>query len=454
MAKWFKEFPLALKNGTDKIRSVSESGSHPRANKAGLLISIGTKTGHRKNSSADSAAGGGGVGLLSGKNRKNSGAEVSRNGVGSQKDGKAWDTLLAGKSRKNSKAEALLEEQHRPPKTSPPACAYISRMIRVDKQDKSPNFTISGTAGSPVSSEAEKPAAQSKTGTLIIVEDYADPFDAQKTKEQRDAERVGENDGYMEPYDAQQMITEIRRRGSKDLLKVCMSADGSEGPAEKGQPAAIYDNPYEGSGDGERTKPELDQRPATEYELPWEWRKQHIVRTLSAQFDNPVKEETCFHTLTMQTQMLQQQQHLRQKSRSQKILRSSHPTLLPSTLPCSSPDGEACCVDPLLPLEKQSWYHGCVTRQEAEFQLQSCREASFLVRNSESDSSKYSIALKTSQGCVHIIVAQTKENGFTLDQSSCVFPSIPEVVHHYRTSRLPFTGAEHMTLLHPVPRIH
>lgn len=41
-----------------------------------------------------------------------------------------------------------------------------------------------------------------------------------------------------------------------------------------------------------------------------------------------------------------------------------------------------------------SWYHGCVTRQEAEFQLQSCKEASFLVRNSESDSSKYSIALK------------------------------------------------------------
>lgn len=41
-----------------------------------------------------------------------------------------------------------------------------------------------------------------------------------------------------------------------------------------------------------------------------------------------------------------------------------------------------------------SWYHGCVTRQEAEFQLQPCREASFLVRNSESDNSKYSIALK------------------------------------------------------------
>lgn len=61
---------------------------------------------------------------------------------------------------------------------------------------------------------------------------------------------------------------------------------------------------------------------------------------------------------------------------------------------------------------------------------------------------------RTSQGCVHIMVAQTKENGYTLDQSSCVFPSIPEVVHHYCTQRLPFNGAEHMTLLHPVPRVY
>ena len=61
---------------------------------------------------------------------------------------------------------------------------------------------------------------------------------------------------------------------------------------------------------------------------------------------------------------------------------------------------------------------------------------------------------RTSQGCVHIIVAQTKESGYTLDQSRCVFPSIPEVVHHYSTRKLPFNDAEHMNLLHPVPRVH
>lgn len=79
---------------------------------------------------------------------------------------------------------------------------------------------------------------------------------------------------------------EIRRRGSKDLLKVCVLVEGSAGMAEEGQsaPLQIYDVPYEGSGDGDRTvatRPELDPRPTTEYELPWEWKKEHIVRTLS-----------------------------------------------------------------------------------------------------------------------------------------------------------------------------
>lgn len=176
MAKWFKEFPINLKNGTDRIRSASESGSQPRANKAGLVASIGTKTtgsktSLRKNSSGDSTGGGGGGGgggvgsLLSGRNRKNSAIELSRNGVSSLKDGKVWDTLLSGKSRKNSKAEPVFEEQqqqHRPLKSSPSANSYINRLIRVDKLDKSPNFNSSTITSQP---EAEKPV-QCKTETV------------------------------------------------------------------------------------------------------------------------------------------------------------------------------------------------------------------------------------------------------------------------------------------------
>lgn len=57
------------------------------------------------------------------------------------------------------------------------------------------------------------PSAGAVPPQVIILEDYADPYDAKRTKGQREAERLGENDGYMEPYDAQQMITGGCRTG-------------------------------------------------------------------------------------------------------------------------------------------------------------------------------------------------------------------------------------------------
>ncbi|KAM4600313.1 SH2 domain-containing adapter protein E [Polymixia lowei] len=490
MAKWFKDFPINLKNGTERVRSASESGPQTRPKPAFSRDSL--KGNQRKD-------GVGGVGgLLAGRNRKNSAIELGRNST--SPGGTVWDSLTNGKGRKNSKLEISTSDENRQPRTSSLAQAYISRMIKVDKQDKT--HKVNGKSEQRVP-ENEGKRQDIKTATLIILEDYADPFDAEKTKEQREAERAGVNDGYMEPYDAQVIITEVRRRGSKDLLKVCVLLDRGQGKGkgEEGKPAPlnIYDTPYEGGLEGDTegvwipvTRPESDVRPPGEYELPWEWRKEDIVRALSAQFEavdcSPSKEASSASSR-------QQQQHtLRQKNWNHKALVSTSPssssspsfpsspilklsplsppspsfaTLKPSsptklsppspTSPAAPLDGEAVKVDPALPLEKQSWYHGSVSRQQAETQLQRCREASFLVRDSESGTSKYSIALKTSQSCVHIIVAQTKSSkglGYTLDQSSCVFSSIPEVVRHYCTHRLPFTGAEHMTLQHPVPRPH
>ncbi|CAG6015403.1 unnamed protein product [Menidia menidia] len=495
MAKWFRDFPINLKNGAERARSASESGPQTRPKPCFSRDSL--KGNQRKD--------GGVGGLLAGRNRKNSASELGRNNSGY--GGTVWDSLTNGKGRKNSKVEAGTSEENRQVKTSSLAQAYISRMIKVDKQDKTPK--LNGISEQKLA-ETEKGRSDIKT-TLIILEDYADPFDAEKTKGQREAERSGVNDGYMEPYDAQVIITEVRRRGSKDLLKVCVLVDRGqkEGKGEEGtaSPPNIYDTPYEGGLEGDSegvwipvTRPESDVRPAGEYELPWEWRKEDIVRALSAQFEavdcSPTKESAS----TSGRQQQQQQQTLRQRNWSHKTLvstspstsssqsfpsspilklsplaspSSSFPTLKLSSLsPSSSPtklsppsptstsaplDVETARVDSSLPLEKQSWYHGSVSRQQAEAQLQRCREASFLVRDSESGTSKYSIALKTSQSCVHIIVAQTKSSkglGYTLDQSSCVFSSIPELVYHYCSHRLPFTGAEHMTLQHPVSKPH
>ncbi|NXG16509.1 SHE protein, partial [Grallaria varia] len=371
-----------------------------------------------------------------------------------------------GKMRKNSRAEGGTAEG--PPKT---CGTYINRLIKVEAAEKNgkgyPGAAPAGPPG-PEQDKGKPPKTETKCPVrpavpvvcplqVIILEDYADPYDAKRTKGQRDAERLGENDGYMEPYDAQQMITEIRRRGSKDpLVKAILLLDG---PGESGEGVAklepakrpggkevagkgpqLYDTPYEpGEGvaggtperrarAGDGRLPENDERPAGEYEQPWEWKKEQIVKALSVQFEGPErpKEETL-------------RQHLRQKSWTPKMLK-----------PAGSEHSEGERVDPALALEKQPWYHGAITRAEAESRLQPCREAGYLVRTSETGSGKYSIALKTSQGCVHIIVAQTKDNKYTLSQASGVFASIPEVVHYYSTEKLPFKGAEHMALLHPV----
>ncbi|XP_032872373.1 SH2 domain-containing adapter protein F-like, partial [Amblyraja radiata] len=98
-------------------------------------------------------------------------------------------------------------------------------------------------------------------------------------------DRVVVNDGYMEPYEAQRMMAEIRRRGSKEA---------------PGKPLPLYDTPYEpvenGGGNGEGAAervsaqrprdsrlPEDDERPPGEYDQPWEWKKERISKAFAGE---------------------------------------------------------------------------------------------------------------------------------------------------------------------------
>lgn len=178
MAKWFKDFPINLKNSNERIRSASESSSHSRA-KPGVAASMGTKVGtkgsQRKYSGAES--GGGMASLMSVRNRKNSAFELGRNGAntgGSIKDGKVWESLIPGKSRKNQfKLEPGMEE-HRPLKSLSSSNAYINRLIKVDKLDKNLNYN-SGTGGPGVQeTEKLKVTRKSETVSELIVKSCAD----------------------------------------------------------------------------------------------------------------------------------------------------------------------------------------------------------------------------------------------------------------------------------------
>ncbi|XP_063104136.1 SH2 domain-containing adapter protein F isoform X2 [Cavia porcellus] len=270
---------------------------------------------------------------------------------------------------------------------------------------------------------------------LAILEDYADPFDVQEMGEGSAGasgapEKIPENDGYMEPYEAQKMMAEIR---------------GSKEPAA--QPLPLYDTPYEPgeealSPEGEAAPwpresrlPEDDERPPEEYDQPWEWKKERISKAFAAQFEG--SEKSCLSP-----------------SREEK---GRAPPRLPAATPKpakalgtepSSPLGE--WTDPALPLEDQVWYHGAISRTDAENLLRLCKEASYLVRNSETSKNDFSLSLKSSQGFMHMKLSRTKEHKYVLGQNSPPFSSVPEIVHHYASRKLPIKGAEHMSLLYPV----
>ncbi|XP_009984438.1 PREDICTED: SH2 domain-containing adapter protein F [Tauraco erythrolophus] len=165
----------------------------------------------------------------------------------------------------------------------------------------------------------------------------------------------------MEPYEAQKMMAEIRQKGLR------------EAPA---RPLHLYDTPYEPvlggldmNGDRlacprprESRLPEDDERPPEEYDQPWEWKKERISKAFAGPSEglgygrtSPCREEKA-------------RAALRHGSSSLK----STKTLIAEAGPLR--------IDPALPLESQ-W-------------LRLCKEASYLVRNSETSKNDFSLSLK------------------------------------------------------------
>ncbi|KAG8575973.1 hypothetical protein GDO81_009726 [Engystomops pustulosus] len=388
-----------------------------------------------------------------------------------------------------------------------PEVKYVSpkhRLIKVDTGEKggsSPTSSHNPTTSSPgqscsgVQALKSPPAASvapqledCKQEKVIILEDYADPFDA-KQGSQTTGEIVTENDGYMEPYEAQKMMAEIRRRGSKDL------------PCK---PLHLYDTPYEPAENGiesegekssgqrprESRLPQDDERPPEEYDQPWEWKKDRISKAFAVEIKvikdlpwpppvgqlnsstNPQESDvsTSFSQQPPSSPHLTSQNSLEDSnaqldhddddktvmspSREDK-LRHTHRHSAENLKAIKNPSVEQIStvgerIDPSLPLESQFWYHGAISRTDAESLLRLCKEASYLVRNSETCKIDFSLSLKSSQGFMHMKLSRTKENQYVLGQNSPPFNSVPEIIHYYTSRKLPIKGAEHMSLLYPV----
>uniref|UniRef100_A0A8C5YWE8 SH2 domain containing adaptor protein B n=1 Tax=Marmota marmota marmota TaxID=9994 RepID=A0A8C5YWE8_MARMA len=278
-------------------------------------------------------------------------------------------------------------------------------------------------------SAAEESGA-GKKDKVTIADDYSDPFDAKNDLKSKAGK--GESAGYMEPYEAQRIMTEFQRQ---------------ESVRSQHKGIQLYDTPYEPEGqsvdsDSESTVsprlresklPQDDDRPADEYDQPWEWNRVTIP-ALAAQFNGGEKRQSS------PSPSRDRRRQLRAPGGGFKPIKHGSPEFCGIL-------GER--VDPAVPLEKQIWYHGAISRGDAENLLRLCKECSYLVRNSQTSKHDFSLSLKSNQGFMHMKLAKTKEK-YILGQNSPPFDSVPEVIHYYTTRKLPIKGAEHLSLLYPV----
>ncbi|XP_061457348.1 SH2 domain-containing adapter protein D isoform X2 [Rhineura floridana] len=335
------------------------------------------------------------------------------------------------------------------------------RLIKVEASDLSRSKAVLATGSEEVIAQPDQAVGESE---------YSDPFDAHREAKEEAEEEVGlENNGYMEPYDAQKVVADLQHKSDRDEQKVKKSRIALQ----------LYDTPYEQkesevdpegtSADTPRESrlPQDDERPADEYDQPWEWKKNHISRAFAdpmeakvlpwpppvgqlpgteesldpeAQFENPEWGEWTSSATSSSAH--------KDRWRQPKHLAGGSKFGRPQSPEHSLPAAEH--IDPSLPLENQAWFHGTVSRADAESLLTLCKEGSYLVRNSKTSRNDYSLSLRSSQGFMHMKFTRTKDKKYVLGQNSAPFDSIPEVIHHYTAQELPIKGAEHLSLLYPV----
>ncbi|XP_071097802.1 SH2 domain-containing adapter protein E-like [Haliotis cracherodii] len=109
-------------------------------------------------------------------------------------------------------------------------------------------------------------------------------------------------------------------------------------------------------------------------------------------------------------------------------------------------------INPIIPLHKQSWYQGRISRADAENTLRVCKEGSYLVRESESERGQYSLSIKSRIMNIHLRITKRSNGQFILGENSALFDTIPEMIDYYTQHQVPLKGTEHLTLLHPVDR--
>ncbi|XP_053317727.1 SH2 domain-containing adapter protein D [Spea bombifrons] len=261
------------------------------------------------------------------------------------------------------------------------------------------------------------------TSEVAVSNEYSDPFEVNNTEISNHKET--ENKSYMGPY---KNLTPVGEKQKAELLLYRC-------PHEKKNWPTFHDS----------WQPSDDERPADEYDQPWEWKKENINRAFKVQFEGS---------------------SWKNNSHKYKDLQPSSWSLNPPQphSPCFNPkfkeENESISQDTIhslfgenqdtkLSLQREAWYHGEISREDAERLLCETDLGSFLLRT-ENDGVCY-LSVRGCESILHVNVACV-EDRFQLGDIGPSFPCIQDLIQYYLQSPLFVPGEGQVSLKCPVER--
>eukprot|EP00794_Sanderia_malayensis_P009585 gene9585-10572_t len=184
------------------------------------------------------------------------------------------------------------------------------------------------------------------------------------------------------------------------------------------------------------------KRPSDDYDAPWEWSEKSLSKAI-AKLPPPSAKQSEMSRERVESSLSNQSKPTMLQTNQRQHSTESAAQSQPSTLE------RAYEVDPTIPLENQSWYHGKISRYEAESLLRDLPDCSYLIRDSESAKTDFSLSLRNHNEPMHLKIS-CPQGKFILGQNSRPYDTIPEMIHHYSMNTLNIKGAEQVKLIYPV----
>jgi len=286
-------------------------------------------------------------------------------------------------------------------------------------------------------------SSKSSVRSIIKQDEYSDPWDSKNSSSPK-SQVASYDDTYSEPYDKNKSTIIDQKKLDDESVEDEMEMKFSDKERRWIGISSSKGSIKENSGSIRSSNPPASQDDSQgDYDAPWDWKLKKAGKVTDDACSVGAKDRNSTITNDLSEHSDRRDSSIKRDKSSVK----NTETRFVENVDQNDP-GKAYEVDPTIPLLNQGWFHGRIRRGEAEKLLDAEPDCSYLIRNSESSKTDYSLSIRNNGVAIHLKISY-KEGKYILGVNSRPFQNIPEMIHYYSMNKLNIRGAEQVKLQYP-----